>query len=772
MSALARLVLPRSPNLKPVEARLLTLAFSLCVGLVLITAAAAVGGIGGAWLHDAIEKWLKSAVYVLVAAIVALRAVREPHERTQWMLIAIGLCAYGVGSIVWAFCYSALPDPPIPSICDVLWLMLYPLSCAGIIGLARANGDGRVPGRFWLDGAIAITGLGAIGAALVFAPVLAGHPAGMLVGATELAYPIGDVLLVVVVLAVLALRRWRLDVAWVLLSLGFLSLAVGDSIFAVDVAHGSTDMGTVINLFFMLGVTALAAAAWQVNRAELSSRAASSLALALPASFALAAAGLLIRDHFKRLDPVAFGLCIAAVLAAIVRMAVAYRDQRAVAMARHQATTDDLTELPNRRSFVECTKRALKVAELSGESLSVLILDLDTFKTLNDTLGHEAGDSLLQRVGPRLRRVLRESDLVARLGGDEFGILIQHQDSAGAEQVAHKLLRVLDEPFPVAGLLLRVTGSVGIASFPDHARTAAELMRRADVALNTAKADGDRPIAEYVPDRDTNSRERLLLASELAAALEHGGIDVHFQPKADAATRRVVGAEALVRWRRDGTLLQPGEFLPVCEQAGLSRVLTRVVLAKTLDQLKSSRERGWDLTVAVNTTAADLLDDRFCDEVVTALQVRGIPPEALTLEVTEQSVLSDWARVDEVLGRLGEMGIELSLDDFGTGYSSLSHMRQLPVGEIKLDRSFVSWMRVRKDDEAIVCAVIELAHKLGMRVVAEGVEDVITWQILSQLDCEVIQGYALGRPMPAAEFEASFMPQARGAIASPSSALD
>jgi EAL domain-containing protein (putative c-di-GMP-specific phosphodiesterase class I) len=278
------------------------------------------------------------------------------------------------------------------------------------------------------------------------------------------------------------------------------------------------------------------------------------------------------------------------------------------------------------------------------------------------------------------------------------------------------------------------------------------LMRSADLAMYQAKTARS-GYEFYASNRDTNSLERLALTAELASALEPGGgIEVHFQPKAETDSRRIVGVEALVRWRRtDGRLIPPIEFIGAAEHAGLSRALTRRVLGIALDQIRTWREARPDLQVAVNTTVADLLDINFPDEVFHALEVRGLSADALVLEVTESSVLSDPSRIGDVLARLAELGIGVSLDDFGTGYSSLTHLKFLTIAEVKIDRSFVARMCVDATDEAIVFATIQLAGKLGIRVVAEGVEDEKTWSALGAMGCQLIQGYALGRPVPAAE---------------------
>jgi EAL domain-containing protein (putative c-di-GMP-specific phosphodiesterase class I) len=291
--------------------------------------------------------------------------------------------------------------------------------------------------------------------------------------------------------------------------------------------------------------------------------------------------------------------------------------------------------------------------------------------------------------------------------------------------------------------------------FPEHGLDGEELLQRADVAMYQAK--GARTGSElYARERDTHSRERFALVGDLRAALENGEIGPHFQPIAESGTRRIVGVEALVRWRHpERGMLSPAIFLPLAEQAGLMRTLTRRVLGDALAACRVWRDVGHDLHVSVNVTATDLLDAELPIEIAAALADHDLPAEVLVVEITESSVMSDPVRIGEVLARLADLGVGLSLDDFGTGYSSLTHLRALPVGEIKVDRSFVGRMATDSADAVIVRATIRLAHDLGMRVVAEGVEDEATWAQLAALGAELVQGYALGRPVPAAELELS-----------------
>ncbi len=733
---------------------LLAVGFALLAAMLAVTAVNAIFGVGGHPAAQLIRDWVSSAVYVLVAAIVALRAFKVETKRVPWAIFAAGLSLYALGNVLWSFWIGKLANPPIPSICDGLWLSFYPLSYAGIVGFSSFRGQRKLPAGVWLDGIIAGAGLAAIGAAAVFHQVLASATGSPIAVATELAYPIGDLLLAALVVGALALRGWQINRVWLVLGSGFLLLAVADCMYAVQVANGSSNPSPMCNLCYLLALALLAFAAWQRQPERDEPKYGGWSVLLVPAGFTLAALGLLLYDHVHRLDPFAFGLAILTLLAAILRMAIAFRDIQGLSEARRQAATDDLTSLPNRRMFMRRIDEAIAAARLTGGSLSVMMLDLDNFKELNDTLGHNAGDALLRLIGPRLIDALRETDTVARLGGDEFAVLLQPAPAEdGVVRVAEKILNSLREPFDVQGLALRLTGSMGIASYPAHADDADELMKRADIAMYQAK--GARSGYDfYARERDTNSRERLALAAELAAAIEHGGLELHFQPKADARSRAIVGVEALVRWRReDGRLVPPNEFVAAAEHAGLSRPLTRKVLDLALGQLQIWRAQGQQLHVAVNTTVADLLDADFPREVAAALAAYGLPADALVLEVTETSVLSDPGRIGNVLAQLGELGIGLSLDDFGTGYSSLAHLKSLPVGEVKVDRSFVARMCTDPTDAAIVFATIQLAGKLGIRVVAEGVEDEQTWDALSALDCELIQGYLLSRPLPAAELE-------------------
>jgi diguanylate cyclase (GGDEF)-like protein len=753
ISAMRRSLLPLASALRPGERRLLGAATALLIALVAATGAHAAFGIGGHAADLPIRDWVTSAIYILVGVIVCWRAIRTSEARRPWMIFAFGVSIYGLGNVLWAAWIEHLPNPPIPSICDGMWLTLYPACYIGIVGLARIR-ERRVPARIWLDGIIAGLGVAAIGAAIVLRPVLASVSGNTAAVITEMAYPICDLLLAALVVGVLALRGWRLDRMWAMLGAGFLALAAADCMYALQVAGGASAPSTATNLVYGIGVLSLALAAWQPGATVEGDAVPGAAVLGIPAAFTFSALGLLIYDHFSRLDPLALTLAMLTMIAALARTGLAFRDVRALAETRRQALTDDLTSMPNRRDFLRRLRDGITASRASDTSVALLLVDLDHFKELNDTLGHDAGDQLLRLVGERLRAVLRSSDTAARLGGDEFGVLLCDPcDTERAELVADKVLTAIAEPFPIKGVNLRVTASIGIALYPEHAHDDEQLMQHADVAMYEAKtAQSGR--ACYASERDHHSLERLTLASELSHALETGEIEAHFQPKADASSRRIVGVEALVRWRHPTRgLIGPGEFVTVAEQTGLGRALTRKMLDLALTQVKAWREAGLELHVAVNTTVADLQDTQFPAEVAATLAAHGLPPDVLVLEVTENMVLADPVRVGDVLAQLGELGLGLSLDDFGTGYSSLTHLKALPVGEVKIDRSFVGRMTTDPVDAAIVEATIQLAHSIGIRVVAEGIEDQMTWSSLVANHCELVQGYALSRPLPAAELE-------------------
>jgi diguanylate cyclase len=437
-------------------------------------------------------------------------------------------------------------------------------------------------------------------------------------------------------------------------------------------------------------------------------------------------------------------LSTATVAVAAVRIGIAFRENTALHASRALAVTDELTGLANRRLF----HRRLIEAVATEDRLAVAMIDLDRFKELNDTLGHHAGDMLLANLGPRLVQSVGEDGLVARLGGDEFAVLLHDAGLARAAEIGRRLAAALQQPFEIDGLEVVMDASIGAALFPQHAEDADGLLQRADVAMYQAK-QARTGFQAYDPGRDRHSRERLALMAELRRALERDELVLHYQPKVELATRRVIGVEALVRWQHPVHGLRgPGAFLPHAEHTALMRPLTLHVLEKALRALAGWRADGLDLTVAVNLAVQSLLDLRTPAEVGELLAAFGLPPSALTLEVTESLLLHDPQRAGEVLLDLQEMGVRLALDDFGTGFSSLEHLKRLPVHELKIDKSFVMAMDRDPADRAIVASTAALGAALGLNVVAEGVESAKSASVLRAIGCDMAQGFHFSPPVP------------------------
>jgi diguanylate cyclase (GGDEF)-like protein len=427
-----------------------------------------------------------------------------------------------------------------------------------------------------------------------------------------------------------------------------------------------------------------------------------------------------------------------------------HRGGRQAIAKEHQAVHDSLTGLPNRSLFRHQIEQVVNAGRRADRTAAVMLIDLDHFKEINDTLGHHAGDRLLQEVSQRLRASLDEQDMVARLGGDEFGVLlldVPGHDEASA--VAERLLTQLREPFSIEGLTLEVDASIGIACAPEHGSAVEQLIQRADIAMYAAK-EGGRGHVLFEPQLDRYSPRRLSLAGALRSAIADGEIVLYFQPKAELSTGQITGVEALARWQHPRLgLIGPSEFVPIAEQTGLIGPLTSHVLEVALRQLAVWGEQGEELSVAVNLSARSFLDAQLAVEIPRLLERTGVDAQRLELEITESMLMLDPARAKATLERLSAIGLSLSVDDFGTGYSSLANLKRLPVDVIKIDKSFVIDMPHDASDAAIVRSTIDLAHNLGLKVVAEGVESHEAWRRLEELGCDLAQGFHVSRPLPA-----------------------
>ena len=575
--------------------------------------------------------------------------------------------------------------------------------------LVRLGPVGRLS---WLDaamGAFATAGLA----------VVLGAPPAAAVGAAGVACGLG-------------LSRWRPGPVVLLALAGLAALAADPWLAAI-------------------AALAFGAAAWTRDVPPRPYEEFSPIVLAALLTYATIALTLLTVGQFTDIDKVGVSLAIATVLVGMARAGRTVVER--LRETHEQAMTDDLTGLANRRHLVETLHATIESTADRGDELALLLIDLDGFKELNDTLGHHAGDEVLRQIGPRLQALLREDDTLARLGGDEFAVILQPGDEASASTAGLRLRAALEEPFAVGGIHVHIDASIGIALYPAHAEDAMGLLQRADVAMYQAKRMRTGHEV-YLAGRDRHSRQRLALVGELGAALEAGQLVMHYQPKAELRSGEVRGVEALVRWEHpERGLLGPGHFLPLVEQSGLTRALTAFVLDRALDEIGRLRARGHELSVAVNLGPADLLDLGLPSEVERLLEQHHFPPEQLQIEVSEDIVMADVERTVDVLVGLRAIGVLTALDDFGAGHAGLAHLKELHVDVLKIDRSFV--MRVARDerDAAIVHSLMDLGRRLGVRVVAEGVDSAETCALLGLWGCDEIQGHYLARPMPALDLE-------------------
>jgi diguanylate cyclase (GGDEF)-like protein len=697
------------------------------------------------------DGWVAPGICVGAGLLCLARAVLFRQARAAWASLGLGLELYAVGTIYWRWVLP-LEHPPSPSLADLLWLTFYPLAYVAVVLLVRRRVH-RVQASMWLDGVVGGLGAAAVAAAVAFGTIVDATGGDIAAVAVTLAYPVADLLLLVLVIGALGLLGGRPDQALWLLALGMVVFAASDTGYLFQVATGTYQPGTPVDGLWVVAQTLVGFAAWQPQASDRTVRLEGWAVLAIPSLFALSSIGVLVLAHFQPISTLAVLLATGTLLAVVVRTALTFREVRLLAESHRQALTDDLTGLGNRRLLYRQLDTALAHRD-ERRAVALLIVDLDRFKEVNDALGHHMGDQLLRQIGPRLASHLRRDDLLVRLGGDEFAVLLADTDPESATGVAQRLLDGLAEPFALEGVALHVDASIGLALCPDHADTATALLQRADVAMYQAKA-GHHGWQAYAFVGQHQARDRLQTIEDLRAALAGDELVLHYQPKIDPRTRRVVGVEALVRWAHPTHgLLYPDTFLPLAEQTGLMRQLTLVVLQTALRQGQAWRRDGLDLPVAVNLSVANLLDAHLARQVSDLLAGLSLPARALELELTEDTLMADPVRSKQMLAELRDLGLRLAVDDYGTGYSSLAYLQELAVDELKLDKSFVMRMTEDAGAAAIVRTTIDLAHSLGLTMVAEGVETEAALAELARLGCDLAQGYHISKPLPAEQMTA------------------
>jgi diguanylate cyclase (GGDEF)-like protein len=688
----------------------------------------------------------------LLVVVTVTRAVLYRQDRAAWAFFAAALAWYLGGNAGYALHYQHQLSSFRPFWPDLGWMAFYPLAYVALLLMLRTRVR-RLAVATWVDGVVTGLTAAAFGAAFAVGAVLDATEGSLAVVATALAYPIGDTLLLILVLGSITVLGRGAGAAWWWLSAGMSLFALTDVGYVLRVAEGTYASGTMLDLGWGAAFLCFGMAALQPPRTGTSLRPEGRNGLFLPGLCALSALALLFAGYLHDGDLVAGGLALAAVLAALGRGTLTFREVLALADSRRQARTDELTGLPNRRSVYEALAAAdVELAE--GRGLAVLVIDLDRFKEINDSLGHAAGDELLRQVGPRLSAQLRAEAVLARLGGDEFVILARDMSGAEALALAQRLRTELQRPFRFGSMGLSVDASVGIAVGPGHSASAEELLQLADLAMYSAKA-ARLGAALFDDARDGEGRHRLETVEQLRAGIAAGELVLHYQPKLDLRTGTVDGVEALVRWAHpERGLLYPDAFIDLAENSGLMPQLTAAVLDQALAQCRSWADDGLVLDVSVNISPTDLADENFSAHVAAGLTRHRLPSTRLVLEVTESLLMADRERAVRVLERLRSTGVGISIDDYGTGYSSLAYLASLPVSELKLDRAFVSSMNGSARAAAVVTSTLQLARSLGLVLVAEGVEDAETVAALSALDCDLVQGYHLSRPLPPSQLEA------------------
>jgi diguanylate cyclase (GGDEF)-like protein len=726
-------------------------AASIAAALVLVVAFTAITTLAG-WRPpgstlDGIDRWVRNAASLTAGLICLARATVIRYQRLPWALLGAGLTAYGIGTIYYYTTVINEVPPPFPSWSDAFWLTFYPLVATALVLMMGSRIVSLHPSLL-LDALVGGLGVAALTGGL--ASVTVEHiPSGNLTAvAVSMIYPLADLTLLVLVVSGFGLMRWRPGRGWWLMGLSVALFALADSYILYRVSTGGYTPGGMVDVGWEVALLLPAFAALSPTQRRGSEQVAGWAVLWVPVVLALAALGLLVTGTVIALPTVTVVLATATVLCAFARGALTFGEVRHLARSRVEARTDDLTGLGNRRAFNE-QLAAWGDRDESAARFAILVLDLDRFKEVNDALGHHAGDRLLTQVGKRIGTVLRAGDLLSRLGGDEYALLLPGSSVDDGVAVADRIRDVLSPVFDIDGMALHVNASIGVAGYPEHAKEATSLLRRADVAMYAAKS-GRTGVERYQVGTDSANLLRLTTVEALHDALGKGLLRIHFQPQFDLRTGASDAVEALVRWQHPTRgLLPPDAFVPLAEHSGLIRPMTREVLDLSMLQCRAWWDAGLRITVAVNLSASSLLDATFPDQVRQVITRHGLPPTALELEVTETTLMLDRVRSALVLSELRELGVRIAVDDYGTGYSSLAYLRDLPVDVLKLDKVFVHGLETDSVARAIVRHTVALAHALGLRVVAEGVERPGTLDRLRQLGCDYAQGFLLGYPEPA-----------------------
>jgi diguanylate cyclase (GGDEF)-like protein len=715
-------------------------------------------------IPDWVQEWFAGdLVCVLAAAVLVDRVRTHPAERLWVVPLCLGVLLFVLGANVFFLFPGDAAGGTLPAVTALAYLAVFPCLLAGIL-LALRQHLRHLRLIVALDG---VTGAlaGAAVTACVVAPLAArvwdGSPGALL----SLTMVLGDGVLIagsLGALAVVGLRNGRNFAVW---ALGMLVYTVGDLIYSYLLAYDRYEYGTWVDSLWALGLALVAIGATLPGRPD-EGHVPPARSLVVVTACSVAAVLVLVFAPDRGTNPVPALLALCALTGAGVRFGLAFVQLRELAVVRAQALTDELTGAGNRRALYQRLDDAFETVEDDGPAtpgFALALVDLDRFKEVNDSLGHATGDELLQTVVARFAGALDElgsPHLLTRLGGDEFAVVVEGVETADAAMVVGTALREsLVEPIALGRAVLHARASVGVALAPEHGRTRSDILFAADAAMYESKTSGD-AVRLHSPDGVGDRRTRLAIAEELYTALERRELTVAYQPIC-SPTGRLLAAEALVRWDHpERGRLEPADFLETAERYRLTQLIAERVLDVTLSDLARWRRDDPHLTVSVNISASDLRDESIVAIVASALLAHRLPPRALTIEVTETAMMRDPKMAQTVMRALADLGVELSVDDYGTGYSSLEYLLDLPVDEIKLDRAFSAGLACGLRSVEIVRSTVDLTHALGLRMVAEGVEDEQGLEILRNLGCDRVQGWHLGRPLPAGAFGALVAEQA------------
>lgn len=704
-----------------------------------------------------LDGWFVCGVELSASALCIARGFTRRADRTAALVLGLGLLSWTLGDITMTVESLGGASRSTPSLADAFYLAFYPLAYVGVLLFMRGQVR-RLETPSWLDGAIAGLGAAAVCSAFAFHAIVHSTGQGVLATATDLAYPIGDLLLLALVVGGSAILATRSRTPWILMATGISLNVVGDTFNLFQASSlGASRLGTTFNaIAWPTAIVVISMAVWLRPRPSNPLAPQRAGGFLLPDLAAGSALIVLSVSSLHSVSRVAIGLAIATLFAVGIRLVLSVRRLQALSHERHrQSVTDDLTGLNNRRYlfqvldnfFAECDEWVTP-----ERTLAFLFVDLNHFKEINDSFGHPAGDQLLKHLGARLATSLRTTDLLVRIGGDEFAVVLIDGDAEYANEVAERLTASLKEPFQLDIVSATISASIGIAMAPADATDSAGLVWCADAAMYRAK-QGSTPFTSYEQNLD-DERDQMRLLEEMRTALDMHHLVLHYQPQLDLRSGEILAVEALIRWNHPRLgLLQPDKFLPLAEEAGLMREVTKWVLGEAAIQCAAWRTAGRPLIVAVNVSPTNLLEPGFVKMVCNQLALNNLPPDALVLEITETCAISEFETARRVIEELQSLGVAVSIDDFGAGVTSLAYLSSLAVRELKLDRTFIQGLETADNDRELdlVRSTIELGHAMGLRIVAEGIEDTATLALLHELGCDSAQGYCISRPKPASE---------------------